>query len=128
MPENVVESETPDSLGESTLHVAKKCLKLVDTYRKGSRIPLEKAAAIRDITTALTSGTPQQFPESEVNNALGSYLRIIEQHDKSVEVAASRSDTADEHSVGSKRAGSLEPVVSTGKRQKLDETEFPWSI
>jgi hypothetical protein len=46
MPENVIESETPDSLGESTSHIAEKCLKLIDTYCKGSRIPLDKAATI----------------------------------------------------------------------------------
>jgi len=37
-------------------------------------------------------------------------------------------EIADEHSVGSKQAGSLEPVVSTRKQQKADEAELPWSI
>jgi len=108
--------------------VAEKCLELIDTYRKDSRAPFDKAATIRDITTALTSGMPQQFPKSEVNDALGSYLRILEQHDKSVEATVSRSETADKHSIGFKHAGSPEPVVAIGKRQKINEAEFPWSI
>jgi hypothetical protein len=70
--------------------MAEKCLELIDTYHKGSRTPLDKAATIQDITTVLTSGMPQQFPKLEVNDALGLYLRIIEQHNKSVEAAASR--------------------------------------
>jgi len=71
---------------------------------------------------------PQQFPESEVNDALGSYLRILEQHDKSVEATVSRSETADKHSIGFTHAGSPEPVVAIGKCQKINEAEFPWSI
>jgi hypothetical protein len=102
MPEDVVESETPNSLEESTSHMVEKCLEIIDAYRKGSRTPLIKAATIQNIATALTSGTPQQFPELEVNDALRSYLRIIEQHNKSIEATESRFETADERNVGSK--------------------------
>jgi hypothetical protein len=128
MPENVTGTETPDPLGEPASQMAQKCLGLVETYRKGPRTPLHKSTIIRDIATLLTSGTPQQFSESEVNDALGSYLKIIDQLDRSIESASSRSETIDEPSVGSKRTGSPEPVAPIGKRQKIDETEFPWSI
>jgi hypothetical protein len=128
MPQDVVELETPDSSGESPPHMAEKCLQLIENYRKGSRTPLDKAAAIRDITAMLTSGSPQRFSESEINDALGSYLQIIEEHDKSIAAVESRSATADEQGTGSKRASSPEPVVATGKRQKIDDSEFPWTI
>jgi hypothetical protein len=80
----------------------------------------------------LTSATAQST-EAEINDALGSYLKIIEQHDKAIEAAAPssnerNSETADEPSVGDKRTSSPEPGTTVGKRQKVDEAEFPWSI
>jgi hypothetical protein len=82
--------------------MAEKCLQLIKNYHKGSRTPLDKAAAIRNITAMLTSGSSQQFLESEMNDALGSYLQIIEEHDKSIVAIESRSATADEQGTGSK--------------------------
>jgi hypothetical protein len=115
MLENVVGTETPDPLGEPALQMAQKCLGLIKTYHKGARTPLHKSAIIQDITTSLTSGTPQQFFESEVNDTLGSYLKIIDQHDRSIESASSRSEMINEPSVGSKWTGSPEPVAPIGK-------------
>jgi hypothetical protein len=88
MPGDVVEEQTPDPLGESTSHMVQKSLELIDTYRKSARTPLIKASTIQDITTMLTSGMPEQFSEAEVNDALRSYLKIIEQHDRSIEAAS----------------------------------------
>jgi len=102
MTSNVIESETSNPLGESASHMAQKCLEFIEVYHKGSRTPLAKAAAIQDIMDTLTSGMPEQFSEAEVNDALKSYLKIIEQYDASIEAAAARTETADEPEAGSK--------------------------
>jgi hypothetical protein len=120
---------------ESTSQMAEKCLEFINAYRKGSRNPLAKATAIQKITSALTSATPE-LTEAEVNDALGSYLGIIEQQDESVTTASHHgsngeptgSRTTNEISVGSKRPGSPDDVSGATKRQKPDEAEFPWSI
>jgi len=62
---------------KSTSQMAEKCLESISAYRKGPRSPLAKATAIQEITTALTSATPE-LTEAEINDALGSYLGIIE--------------------------------------------------
>ena len=76
----------------------------------------------------LTSRLPQQFPESEVNDTLGTYLRIIKQHNKLITTAETRSETLNENNSGSKQAGSFEPDTSTGKCQMSDDSDFPWRI
>ncbi|KIM72975.1 hypothetical protein PILCRDRAFT_15638 [Piloderma croceum F 1598] len=119
---------------ESASQMGKKCLDIIEAYRKGPRTPLANAAVIRDITTALTTATPQ-FSKAEINDALGSYLKIIIQHDKSTEAAAQHSngeatgsETIDEPSLSLKWVLSPDAVAGTGKRQKPDEADFPWSI
>jgi hypothetical protein len=119
---------------ESTSQVAKKCLEIIETYRKGPQTPLAKAAVIRDVTTTLTSTTPQ-FAETEVNDALRSYLKIISQYDRLAQAASGCGDgdtdasaTLDEPSAASKRALSPEPTAGTSKQQKSDESDFPWLI
>ena len=104
--------------------MAKKCLEIIEKYRTGTRTPLSKVTAIQGITSLLTSGMDELL-ETEINDALGSYLRIIAQHDESINVAeqnasnggVDRSETADEPSLGSKRPGSPEPVTGAMKRQ-----------
>ena len=66
MPKDVTKIKTPESSC-----MAEKCLEFVEAYHKGLRTPLNKAATIQSIMEVLTSGLPQQFPESEVNDALG---------------------------------------------------------
>jgi len=120
---------------EPPSQMAKKCLEIIEKYRTGTRTSLSKVTAIQGITSLLTSGT-DELSETEIDDALGSYLRIIEQHNNSINVAeqnasnggVDRSETADEPSLGSKRPGSPEPVTGATKRQKPDETDFPWSI
>ena len=102
MTGNVVEARTPNLLEESTLQMAQKCLKFIEVYCKGSRTPLAKAAAIQDIIEAFTSGMPEQFSNTEVNDALKLYLKIIEQHDTLIEAATTRTETVDEPKAGSK--------------------------
>jgi hypothetical protein len=85
MPKDVFELETPNLLGESTSHMAEKCLGLIKTYCKGLRTPLGKAAVIQDITAMLTSGSHEQFSKAAVNNALRLYIQITEQKNKSTE-------------------------------------------
>jgi hypothetical protein len=67
--------------------VAKKCLEIIETHWKGPQTPLAKVAVICDVTTTLTSTTPQ-FAKTKVNNALGSYLKIISQCDQSGQAAS----------------------------------------
>ena len=82
--------------------MVQKCLKFIEVYHKGSRTPLARAAAIRDIMEPLISGMPERFSKTEVNDALESYLKIIEQHDASIEAATARTETADEPNTSSK--------------------------
>jgi hypothetical protein len=117
-------------LSESASQVAKKCLDIIEEYRKGDSTPLSKAAAIGRITDILTSISPQ-LTESETNDSLGSYLRIIDQHDR-IQITASenglgRSETADELSTGAKRPGSPDGAEPS-KRQKNDDKDFPWVV
>jgi hypothetical protein len=109
--------------------MAKKCLNIIKKYRTGTQTALGKVTIIQGITSLLTSGA-DRLSETKVNDTLGSYLRIIEQHDKSVNITErhassrgmERSETADEPALGSKRPGSPKPVSGA---MKPDKTEFP---
>ena len=78
MPEDVLKLKTPNSQ-ETAAHMAEKCLGFIKTYHREPRTPLDKATIIQDITTTLISGSPQQFPETDINDTLGTYLKIIDQ-------------------------------------------------
>ena len=58
---------------------------------------------------------PLGLSKAAVNDALGLYLRILKQNNKSTEPTESRSKTADEPGIGSKLFGSPEPATSAGK-------------
>ena len=77
--------ETPNSdqgpLSESTSQMVKKCLDIIEEYRRGDCAPLSKVATIGKITDILTSVSPR-LTEIETNDSLGSYLGIIDQHDR----------------------------------------------
>ena len=66
-------------LSESTSHVGKKCLDVIGDFCKGGCTALDKATCIQQVADILTS-TMSQLSEAKVNNALGLYLKIIEQH------------------------------------------------
>ena len=100
--------------------MAKKCPNSIEIYKKGPRTHLPKVAIIQDVTSTLTAAT-LQFTETEINDALGSYLKIIAQCDESIEAASaqagvSNSETLEESSVFPKRVLSPEPATGTGKR------------
>jgi hypothetical protein len=114
-----------------------KCLDFVKNYRRGARTPLAKASTIHKISTALSSGATK-FTDAEINEALGSYLKIIEQCDQSAEAAArtcgdddsrgSRSETIEDPPAGSKCPGSQYTLEGPGKRQRGEEAEYSWTI
>jgi hypothetical protein len=118
-------------LSESASHVGKKCLDIVGVFRKGGCTALDKATCIQQVADILTPTTPQ-LSRAEVNDALGSYLDIIEQHlrtlDSGRRIGLDRPDTEDEPGTGDKRGTTPECEVRTSKRAKVDEGEFPWII
>ena len=107
--------ETPNptegSKAVSVSQMAKKCLNFIDAYQKGPQTPLSKAVTIGDITVALTTAMPE-FSESNINDALGSYLEIIEQHDKLIAAAGEN---------GGEPGGAKTP-------EGPDEANFPWTV
>jgi len=110
--------------------MVKKCLDIIEEYRRGDCTPLSKAATIGKITDILTSVSPQ-LTESETNDSLGSYLGIIDQHDRIRDAAREngpgRSETADESGIGTKRPVSPDGTEPS-KRQKNDDKDFPWVV
>ena len=75
--ENGTTTEGP--LSESTSQMAKKCLNTIEEFQRGSCTALDRANIIGKIAEILTSATPE-LPEPKVNDTLGSYLSIVEQH------------------------------------------------
>jgi hypothetical protein len=112
--------------------VGKNCEACIDKYRKGGRKPIERVATISDIVSFLTGSTPE-LSDDELNDALGAYLKIIEQHDRSVEAASraapsGRSETADESRAGSKRASTPGENEGVSKKSRSDDSDFPWVV
>jgi hypothetical protein len=133
-----VTEQTPNTeTGQSsedvpTSEVAKKCLDLVEAYRRSERTVSNKAGSTREIITALAATTPE-LSEIEFNDSLGTYLSMLEQHDRSI--ADSRDsererepETEENFALGSKRAASPGTSNATGKKPKQDDTDFPWAI
>ena len=130
--------ETPNSQteqsseGTSTSQVAKRCLESVEKYRKSERVSIDKASATRELVAALATSTPE-LSESETNDSLGTYLSMLEQHDRVIAEAHGRPDadgpeTEEITSRRSKRAASPGSPDGTGKKQKQDDAGFPWII
>ena len=76
---------TGDQPAEPTSRMARKCLKIIETYRRGTRDPLSKATAIQGITSLLTSAA-DELSESEINDTLGLYFKILKQYNKSTDI------------------------------------------
>jgi hypothetical protein len=74
--------ETPNSETEQststvpTSQVAKKCLDVIEAYRKSGRKSADKAITTREILSALADTTPP-LSESELNDTFGTYLSIL---------------------------------------------------
>ena len=130
--------QTPNSQTEQTAEgisssqVAKECLKCVEDYRRSSRKSSDKACATRDIIDALSSSTPE-LAEHEFNDSLGTYLSMLEQHDRGIGDTGGDRDDAnyeaeESHLVRGKRGASPGAPEGIGKRQKQDDTDFPWVV
>ena len=137
MSENVA-VETPNSQTEpsaedvSTSQVAQECLKIIEAYRKSGRKPSDRASRTRELISTLTSSTPE-LSESEFNDSLGAYLSMLEQHDHSIRHAEGSQrpedpETEEDTPVRSKRAASPGSADGTGKKQKQDDSDFPWVV
>lgn len=130
VPENSENITTPALL--TTEQVGKKCQEHIDAYRKTRRQAVDRANAIQQISAALSSSTPP-LTESEHDDSVNTYVEIIFADDKAIERAQNaggsnapaRSVTADE---GGKRSLSPERETAAGKRQKIDENDFPWVV
>ena len=111
--------------------MAKKCLDILEEFRRGGCTALDRVSVIGRIAEILTSATPV-LPESEVNDALGSYLNIVEQHVQNLnsdcDRRLSRIEPDDEPGTGDKRDGSPGTGYCAGKKPKIDDGEFPWVI
>ena len=127
--ENGTTSDGP--LSESTSQMAKKCLETIEEFRRGGCTALDRVSVIGKIAEILTSATPE-LPESEINDGLGSYLNIIEQHVQNLDSdrnrGLSRIEPDDEPGTGDKRDGSPGTGHRAGKKPKIDDGEFPWVI
>jgi hypothetical protein len=130
--------ETPNSQTEqsseaiSTSQVAKRCLESVEGYRKSERTSSDKASATRELVAALATSAPE-LSESESNNSLGTYLSMLEQHDRAIADAHARPNSEDSEAEEisphrTKRAASPGSPDGTGKKQKQDDAGFPWVI
>ncbi|KIM81521.1 hypothetical protein PILCRDRAFT_787250 [Piloderma croceum F 1598] len=110
--------------------MAKACLDTIEAYRKSGRQPVDKATATRGLVASLSSAMVE-LSESELNDSLGVYLVMLEQHDNSVADAHSEggsrdTETQENANIGSKRAASPDSQTGTGKKQKQDDSDFPW--
>ena len=127
------DSQTQSSAGdESASQVARECLKIVEDFRKSARRSIDKASATRDLIDTLASSTPE-LAELEFNDALGTYQSMLEQHSLSVGgIGRGQGDqdheTEEDPPTGGKRGATPGASDGTGKRQKQDDTEFPWVI
>jgi hypothetical protein len=112
--------------------MAKACLDTIKAYRKSGRQPGDKATATQALITSLSSAMVK-LSESELNDSLGVYLVMLEQHDNSIADARSEEESRDTEmqentNIGSKRAASPGSQTGTGKKQKQDDSEFPWVV
>ena len=128
-PNSQTQSSTED---ESTSQVARECLKIVEDFGKSARRSIDKASATRDLIDALASSTPE-LPELEFNDTLGTYQSMLEQHSLSVgDIGRDQGDqnheTEENTPAGGKRGASPGASDGAGKRQKQDDTDFPWVI
>ena len=125
-------SQTESSEGVSESEVAKKCLDVVETYRRSEHKSSDKAVATRDLVAALSASTPE-LSDPEFNDSLGSYLTMLEQHDRAILDARGASgleeaEAEENVNQGAKRPASPGTQNETNKKSKQDDTEFPWTI
>ena len=128
-PNSQTQSSTSD---ESASQVAKECLKIVTDFGRSARRSIDKGSATRDLIDTLTSSTPE-LADLEFNDTLGTYLSMLEQHSHDIGGTGvdreypDREEEEDNLTRG-KRGASPRTPDGTGKRQKQDDTEFPWVV
>ena len=100
--------------------MGKKCLNIIEIYRKGGQKLMDKVLLIAELLSALATTTPE-LSDSKLDDSLGSYLDMLEQHDRSVAAAFERTDrrvneTEEDTIHGVKQAVSLGTPNETGKK------------
>ena len=126
-------SQTESSAGDvPASQVAKECLKLIEDYRKSSHRSSDKASTTRDLIELIATST-LELSKVEFNDSLGTYLSMLEQHDCGIDDAAGIQRNGDhEEEEGPldrrKRGASPGAPDGSGKKQKQDDTDFPWVI
>ena len=127
-------TETAQSASESvpSSEVGKECLDIIETYRRGVRTLSEKTKSIREIVLALTTATPE-LTSSECDDALETYLRILEQHStlndsRDSTPEPTQTQERDQLPQGIKRGKSPGTTDESSKKQKQDDSDFPWTV
>jgi hypothetical protein len=59
--------------------MAQECLSIIEEFRRSERTAIDKAGAIQKLVITLTTGT-DELTSSECDDALGTYLRMLDQH------------------------------------------------
>ena len=138
---NANESETPiaQTGGHSATSIAspevgEQCLEIIEAFRRSSRTPTDKAGSIRELVVAITSATPQ-FTEAECDDAINTYLCMLEQviivdRNESGEQESEHHETQENTQSGGrpKRARSPGAADEFPKKQKQDDSDFPWAV
>src|SRR5882762_4022598 len=103
-------------------------------HQRSAKNPLDRAKSIQEIICALTTATPE-LTRPECDDALGTYLRMLEQHGSDdpfgVEEDLRRSRDSEEEKnprYGAKRAASLGAEVRATKKPKQDDSDFLWTV
>jgi hypothetical protein len=76
-------SQTESLVGVSKLEVTKRCLNVVEVYRRSEHKSSNKVVATHDLIMALSASTPE-LSNPELNDSLRSYLTMLEQHDQAI--------------------------------------------
>jgi len=119
------------SVAISASEVEKECLDIIKGVQKN---PLDRAKSIQEIICALTTATPE-LTRPECDDALGSYLRMLEQHgsDDPFGLRKISEDPGTQKRrrnprYGAKRAASLGAEVRATKKPKQDDSDFLWTV
>ena len=128
----ITETEQSTSISIPTSEVGKECLDIIEMFRRGERTQSEKTRSIREIVLALTTTTPE-LTSSECDDALETYLRILDQHNETDDAREYTPETAEmqerhQPTLGIKRGKSPGAPDESSKKQKQDDSDFLWTI
>ena len=116
----------------SSSQVEKGCLKCIEDYRKSSQKSIDKVCATHDLIDTLSSSMPE-LAEHKFNDSLGMYISTLEQHDQSIGYVGGDQPNEgykaeESHLVRGKRGASPGAPEGSKKKQKQDDTDFPWVV